>query len=467
MRKNLYKILFVSTIVVLTLLLVQTFTGIVHVKSLAGVTVEAEKPKLTFQNYVDGTFQDDLEKYCRVHCGFREWFIRLYNQYRWSCFRETDNTTVVRGKGNWLFEDVYVKDHFESLMYNYTNDTAVMRSRCETEALRLWKMQQLLEELGIHIFVNINPGKDVIFPEFLAENSLYTRPEGFRAYNYYVKRFDELGIHYIDNVAVFKAIKDTVDYPLFYEKGTHWSNIAAVHVFDSILRYMEDLSGQRLHHLEIGEKYQAKPRKPDKDLEDLLNLVFPMKSSPYWYVDVTVKEDPAAVEPILLTIGDSYFWNFTYNVPLQDIFRNHPYWYYNYKVYFDSANTSVLDLDLDQELARADYIMLNYGTGSLYELGSHFLPKALLHLCYDKAGIDAEVNKLVHKIKSDPEWFAENKKKVEDKHEDLEQGLYNIALYMISRCPEKYIEDFQGDKMPTSRNKDLKILREKQRRSCK
>ena len=127
----------------------------------------------------------------------------------------------------------------------------------------------------------------------------------------------------------------------------------------------------------------------------------------------------------------------------------------------------MLDLDLDQELARADYIMLNYGTGALYELGSHFLPKALLHLCYDKAGIDAEVNKLVHKIKSDPEWFAENKKKVEDKHEDLEQGLYNIALYMISRCPEKYIEDLQGDKMPTSRNKDLIILREKQRKSYK
>ena len=194
MRKNLHKILFVGTIVVLTLLLVQTFTGVVHVKSLAGVTDEAEKPKLTLQNYVDGTFQDNLEKYCREHCGFREWFIRLYNQYRWSCFRETDNTTVVRGKGNWLFEDVYVKDHFESLMYNYTNDTAVMRSLCETEALRLWKVQQLLEELGIHIFVNITPGKDVIFPEFLAENSLYTRPEGFRAYNYYVKRFDELGI---------------------------------------------------------------------------------------------------------------------------------------------------------------------------------------------------------------------------------------------------------------------------------
>ena len=314
MRKNLHKILFVSTIVVLTLLMVQTYTGLVHVKPLAGVTVETEKPKLTFKNYVDGTFQNDLEKYCREHCGFREWFIRLYNQYRWSCFRETDNTTVVRGKDNWLFEEVYVRDHYESSMYEYTSDTAEMREILETEALRLWKVQELLKEHNIHIFVNITPSKDVIFPEYLPENVSYTRPVGLRAYDFYKKRFDELGIHYIDNVAIFKAIKDTVDYPLFYERGTHWSNIASVYVFDSILRYMEALGGRQLPHLEIGEKYQAKPRDPDKDLENLLNLVFPMKSSPYWYVDVDVKEDSTQVKPFMTVIGDSYHWNFIFNI---------------------------------------------------------------------------------------------------------------------------------------------------------
>jgi len=467
MRKNMHKILFVSTIVVLTLLFGQTFTGIVPVKSLAGVTVETEKPKLTLQNYLDGSFQSDLENYCREHCGFREWFIRFYNQYRWSCFRETDNTTVMRGKDNWLFEDVYVRDHYESLMYKYTNDTTEMRTICETEAVRLWKVQQLLEEHGVHIFVNINPGKDVIYPEFLPENRTFSHPEGFRAYDFYIKRFDELGIHYIDNVAIFKSIKDSVDYPLFYQKGTHWSNIAAVHVFDSILRYMEDLGDQRLHRLEIGEKYQAKPRKPDRDLEELLNLLFPMKSSPYWYADVNVSEDSAAVKPFFLTIGDSYFWNFTSSLPFQDLFRYYPYWYYNYKVYFDSANTSTLDLDLEQELMRADYIMLNYGTASLYEFGSRFLSRALLHLCYDKASIDSAAAQLINKIKSDRERYANIKKDVERNHEDLEQALYKLAIYMISENPEEYFEDLQGEKMPVSRNKDLVILREKLRKSPK
>jgi hypothetical protein len=373
----------------------------------------------------------------------------------------------MRGKDNWLFEDVYVRDHYESLMYKYTDDTAKMRAICETEALRLWKVQQLLEELGVHIFVNINPGKDVIYPEFLPENTTFFQPEGFRAYDFYIKRFDELGIHYIDNVAIFKAIKDSVDYPLFYERGTHWSNIASVHVFDSILRYMEDLGGQRLHRLEIGEKYKAKPRKPDKDLEDLLNLVFRMKSSPYWYAKVKVREDPAAFKPSFLTIGDSYFWNFTYSVPMKDLFRCHPYWYYNYIVYFDSANTSTLDLDLEQELMRADYIMLNYGTASIYELGSRFLPRALLHLCCDKTSVKAAVAQLINNIKSNPGWYADIKKNAERDHEDLEQALYRIAMYLISENPEVYIEDLRGEKMPVSRNKDLKILREELRTSPK
>ena len=459
MKKNLYIVLFVGTIAILVFLSIQTFTKIVPVPSLKGVAVEAEKPKLTFKNYVDGTFQDGLENYCREHSGFREWLIRFYNQYLWSCFKETNNATVVRGKSNWLFEEVYVRDHYESMMYKYTDDTAAMRKIFETEVLRLWKVQGLLKEYDINIFVNINPGKDVICPKYLPENKSYTHPEGLRAYDYYTKRFDELGINYIDNVTIFKAIKDSVDYPLFYNTGTHWSNIASVHVFDSILRYMEILGNQKLHHLEIGEKYQAKSREPDNDLEELLNLLFPIKSSPYWYADVTVKEDKTANKPYLLTIGDSYFWNFSYSIPLQDIFCNHPYWYYNYIVYFDSANTSTLDLDLEQELMRTDYIMLNYGTASLYEFASRFLPRALLHLCYDKAAIDSAANRLIENIKSDPERYAEIKKDANNNHENIEQALYNVALYLISEDPENYFEDLQGEKMPVSRNKNLPSLR--------
>ena len=459
MKKNLHRTLFVSTLAILVLILIQTFTGFIPVKSLRGVSIETEKPKLTFEGYVDGSFQNNLENYCREHCGFREWLIRFYNQYLWSCFKETNNTTVVFGKDGWLFEEVYVRDHYESLMYKYTDDTAKMRSMLETEALRLWKVQELLKEHNIHLFVCMDPAKDVIFPEYLPEVSTYTRPEGFRAYDYYQKRFEELGIHHIDYVAFFKTLKDSADYPLFYKKGTHWSNIASIHVFDSILRYMEVLGNQKLHDLEIGGKYTAKPSKPDNDLENLLNLLFPMKSDPYWYADVTVKEDPTAAKPTLLTIGDSYFWNFKFNIPLEQVFRNYPYWYYNYILYFDSADRSFSDLDLEEEMMRADYIMLNYGTAQLYDLGSRFLPKALLHLCYDKTAIDSAICQLTERLKRNPDYYTKAKDMAKQSGKSVEQVLYEDAHYMIHENPEKFFEALQGEQLPAVRNKDLPALR--------
>jgi len=246
MLKHFYKILLISTIAVLILFLAQTVTGFFTLMPLNGVTTEAEKPKLTLKSYADGSFQSDVDRYLKDHFGFRECLIRFYNQYLWNCFHETNNATVMRGKGQWLFEEVSVRDYYESLMYKYAADTTEMKQILETEALRMWKVQELLKEYNIHIFVDINPGKHLIYPEFLPENRSFFHPEGFRAYDYYIKRFDELGIHYIDNVAIFKAIKDSVDYPLFYEKGTHWSNIAIYLISENPEGYLEDLQGHEM-----------------------------------------------------------------------------------------------------------------------------------------------------------------------------------------------------------------------------
>jgi hypothetical protein len=461
MRKHFHKILFIGTIAVMVVFLVQTFTGVVRLEPLHGVTIETEKPRLTLTNYVDGSFQSNADKYLQEHFGFREWLIRAYNQYLWSFFRETSNSYVVRGKKDWLYEDVQVRDHYESLMYQHTEDTAAMRKTFETEALRLWKVQQLLEEYNIHLFVIINPGKNVIYPEYLPKNRMFFHPEGIHAYDYYKRMFDKLGINYIDNVAVFQKAKDSVDYPLYSKTGAHWSNIASIYVFDSIIRYMENLGDQNLVNLDIGEKYQAKPRQPDNDLEELLNLFFPIKTQPYWYAYVKAEEDTTAVKPYFLTIGDSYFWNFVYNIPLQDIFRYYPYWYYNYIVHFDSANTATSDLDLEQELMRTDYIMLTYSTTQLYDLGSKFLSRALLHLCYDKAAIESAAHCLVSSIRSNPKLYAKILEYAKESQKNLEEVLYGDAVYLLLENPEEYFEDLKGNHLPVSRNKDLVSIRKK------
>ena len=279
MKRKLSKILFISTIVVLTLVLVQTLTGFINLRSLKGAMIKTEMPKLTYKTYVDGSFQRDFESYGKDNFGFREWMIRLYNQYLWSCYHKTSNAYILFGKDNWLYESDFVMDHYQSMMYKYTDDTTIMRNTFEKEALRLWKVQELLKEHDIHIFVSMIPGKDVIYPENLPENTEYFHPDGIHAYDFYKKRFDELGINYIDFVEIFKNEKDVVDYQLFTKTGTHWSNIAATYAFDTILNYMETLGNRNITNINIGEKYYAKTREPDDDLEQLLNLSFKIKSS--------------------------------------------------------------------------------------------------------------------------------------------------------------------------------------------
>ena len=460
MRKHFHKILFFSTIAIMVIFLIQTVTGVVKLEPLHGATIETEKPKLTLKNYTDGSFQDESESYLREQFGFREWLIRGYNQFLWSCFRESNNSTVVRGKKDWLFEEIHVRDYYESLMYKYTDDKDEMRRIFETEVQRFKKVQELLKEHNIHLFLVIAPCKDAIYPEYLPKNATYFRHDGLHAYDYYQKRFDEIGVNYIDFVSLFRDIKDSVDYPLFPSCGTHWSNIASIYAFDSILRYMEVLGNQNLLNLDIGEKYQAAPRNPDNDLENILNLAFSIKSRPNIYADVSVKEDSTAEKPNFLAVGDSYFFNIADGAPIWEIFQNYPYWYYNSTIYGDDDHTSTLEVDIEQELMRPDYIMLIYNPATLYEFSSYYLPRALLHLCYDQATIDSVARKMMREIKfyGYPE-YSEYLSIAKKSNRSIEDVLYDNVLYMFRTDPEHFFDELKGDRLPVSRNKNLARIR--------
>ena len=438
----------------------QTVTGIVKLKPLHGAVTETEKPKLTFKSYADGTFQDSLEHYCRNHSGFREWLIRAYNQYLWSCFKETSNATVVCGKDGWLFEETHVRDYYESLMYKYADDNDKMRKILETEVQRFKKVQELLEEHNVHLFLVIAPCKDAIYPEYLPKNATYLRPDGLHAYDYYKKRFDETGVNYIDFVSLFRNIKDSVDYPLFPSCGTHWSNIASVYAFDSILRYMEVIGNQNLINLDVGERYQAETRDPDNDLEIILNLAFPIKSRPNIYADVGIRKDSTAVKPNFLIVGDSYYFNIAGSTPIWEIFQKYIYWYYNSTIYGDDEHTSTLEVDYEQELMRPDYIMLIYNPVTLYEFSSYFLPRALLHLCYDQTVIDSAAHKMMKEIKfyGYPD-YPEFLKVAQKSNRSIDEVLYDNVIYMFRTDPEHFFGELSGDQLPVSRNKDLTRIR--------
>lgn len=423
------------TVAIFLILLLQTMFHFIGLKPLKGYTVSKEMPQLTLESYKNGTFQRDFEIYNKERSGFREWSLRLYNQYIWTCYHKTFNGWIDIGKDNWLYETEFVRDHYESMMYKYTNDSTEMKKTFDEMAENLAKLQGILKEHGTYIFVNMLPGKDIIYPEYLPESTKYHNPAGIHAYDYLKKRFDELGVNYIDNVELFKQMKDSVDYQLFPKTGTHRSNIAATHAFDTIMRYMESLNGMNLLNVSIGEKYRDRVREPDDDLEQLFNLVFPIKPNKNYYADVTIIPDSTAVKPNLITIGDSFFWTITYNYPLQQIFNRVPYWYYNSTIYYDPDNKTTKDINMLHEIFDADYIMLNYCTVQLYKLGNGFIDNAM-ELLYDKETqqpVSQDVINMIQHIYSDKNWFNDIKAKAESNNISVERQVALDAKWILEQ----------------------------------
>lgn len=349
-----------------------------HVKGLAGVYEEVPLPQLTLTNYRTGAYQRDLENYLQYHYGYRPNTLRIYNQYLWDFYRKTYvKYSITEGKEGWLYEPWFVEDYYHGGTYSEHKDSLVLARDFDREAHQIKLLQDVLEQRGITLFVVQAPGKDMVYPEYLPENEDPNRPVKLMARDYYEEKFNELGINHINMEQWFLQLKDSVDFLLFPQKGTHWSNIAAIYAADSIFRYIEEKQSFRMNRLEIGEPYIGPYKKPDYDLEELYNLYRPLKKLPQHYVDVGVSRVVGSVKPKLITVGDSYYWNICRQVPMDSLFSAYPYWYYNSTIYYDPNHNTTEGLDLANEILSADAVMLIYSSVQLYKMSDGFCQKAL------------------------------------------------------------------------------------------
>ena len=386
MNSRIQVILFALTALLLFASAIQQQTGLCKFKELSGVVYSNPKPELTWNNFLDGGLQDSTEAYLQQSFGFREPLTRFYNQTEWALFRYSqvaEDKRIVITRDNWIFEPWNVEEYYQSLTYQFAKDSTELVEKLEDEAQRLLKVQQLLEPYNTRLFVALLPGKELVCAEHLPENPGYLKKKTLTAYEFYRTRFKELGVNHIDLGEWFVQMKDTVSYPLFPQTGTHWSNLAAIHSTDTLIRYMEHLSDTNMVNITIGDVYQ-RTLKPDADLESLMNLIWPIQKAPNFLVPTCYDFDTTAWRPKLITVGDSFYWNILSYTPVWDVFEGVPYWYYFSTVYFDSEDLletrNINDLDVLQEVIDADFVMLAYSTVSLYKMSNGFSERLLKEL---------------------------------------------------------------------------------------
>ena len=417
MRNAIKTILFTLTALLLFASMLQKAFNWPKFELLRGVVIEKPKPELSFQSYRDGSYQQQTEQHLEQHFGFREPLIRLYNQYLWDFYDKTlvSEDQVAFGKEGWMFEPWTVPDYYQQLFHYYAADSAQMASMLTEEAYRVLRLQQELQSHDIQLFVCMMPAKDLFYPEYLPDNqdTAFSKEPTFSARFFNEEIYTRLGINHLNLEQWFMQIKDSVDYMVFPKTGMHWSRYAALQAADTLIRYMEDLGSINMHNLVIWPKELHTAIDPDDDLERLLNLLKPMPKPQYTYANVTTDNDTTAIKPKMIIIGDSFWWTIAVQIPLQEVFSESPYWYYNSVVHYDSRYDSVNEFDLAEELLTADFVVLSYSATQQYRLNNGFTQQALSALGCTTDGCKAdsativqlEIQRTVANILTTPDWM--------------------------------------------------------------
>ena len=177
---------------------------------------------------------------------------------------------------------------------------------------------------------------------------------------------------------------------------------------------------------------EHKARKPDYDMAAVMNLLFRLKDKePLAYPVYKFEENPQNKDfPMVLVVGDSYFWNiFNTRIP-HEIFKNEAFWYFGNLVYPDYyyQPTYVKDLNLKEEIEKQDVILLMTTDRFLYKFDWYLIDEL-----YSIYGVSYKYDKVydyISQIVTNDEWFSDEISKAKNRHLTLEEMLMADAKYM-------------------------------------
>ncbi|MFC2118264.1 hypothetical protein ACFLSY_06455 [Bacteroidota bacterium] len=344
--------LFAIIMLLLFFLLIQQKFQIFTLKPLKGSYTLRENSPFTVKSWLEGNYQDQKQKYIEENIGFRNFFVRVNNQIAFSFFNNARANGIVIGKNNYLYEKHYITSH---LGRNFIGRDSI------TDKVQKLKMVQLaLKNRNIDLLVVLAAGKGTFYSEFIPKK-FSPKNKTISNYDVYLEELKKNMVNHIDFNQWFLEMKDTASYPLFPKCGIHWSVYGNVLAADSIIKYIQSLRKINMPEIRI-EKIELPDsvRHPDDDIERGMNLLFNIPDLKMAYPSFKIIKDNNTVEPKVLTIADSYYWNM-FNWGLSsNVFNHGQFWFYNKQIYPDSYEKPITvdELDFRKEIEKNDVILL-------------------------------------------------------------------------------------------------------------
>ena len=411
-------------------------------KPLNGFTPVVEKPKLTMANFASGDFQSDVEDYISDNFGFREFFIRCYNQVAYSCFGKITNSNIVKGRNQELYLTMYLNDATGKTLKQHYDDVedakAAARNNVE-ETLRL------IDTLHAHhtdfLFV-FAPTKPATYPEMMPRR-YQEQIADFSLEEYYIELFKENDIPHIDFYHHFQSLKESFPYPLYPRTGTHWSEAVIPYVADSILKKLAEVTDYKfptVHY--INDNLTTDYSVQDGELEASMNLLFPLNKPALPRHVFELSDTVGTDKPNLLVIGDSYFTQLRLSCFVK-AFNRWDYWEYNKNMLSSRPrfHWKILKEEFDAVtvLQEADIVMAVFTAPMMYNYMFGFTSTAqeLLEKGYFNEEEAMEI--VIKMIQDNPQWYEKVVKQAEERNITIEECLNRNARYWLD-CQKLKIE---------------------------
>jgi len=364
-------ILFTLLMLLLILPAIQQYTGFISEKPLNGAIATPTKPELNWKTWFDASFQESYDDYLEQGIGFRPTLIRINNQIAYTLFDTALANSVIIGKNNYLYELNYIRAYEGT---DYTGYQAIHEQVAKARFL-----QDTLASMGKHFLIVLAPGKASFFPEYIPER--YKNPKkGPTNYATWVRTLQDLEVNHLDFNRWFVSIKDTSQYPLYSKTGIHWSLYGVALAVDSLLGYMEQVTGRDMVDFGWdGVELSNEPRDTDNDISEGMNLLFPISTGTLAYPRIRIGEAEGRYRPSVIVVGDSYYWNIMGAGYSKRFFSNDYFWFYNQEAHNSawSAPKQVTALNLREEILQQDFIILLSTEANLFKFPYGFLDKAV------------------------------------------------------------------------------------------
>lgn len=436
MGKKRFLIQFTCILVLLLAVLVQGLTHVIPLKPLSGFTDEMKPTAFCFKTYYNGTYQNYLTKYAKHHTGFREFFIRNYNQMAYSCFGKITNNSIIKGRDNELFLNMYLNEATGKTLQNKYGTVEAAQADAKKNVEETLRLIDTLRQHGTKFLFVFCPSKCAIYPEMMPHSYQNAKQE-FSLEEYYIKLFKENNIPHIDFLSWFKTIKDTVPYPLYTRPGTHWAQWTMPYVADSILRKLEVVAECKLPRVHIiDENLSSDYTTQDAELMENMNLLFPISTPAMPQPVFTLTDTVGKQRPNLLVVADSYFYTLR-KTCFVDAFNHWDYWVYNREVQSSRVCYDGKQLhwvfDAEEILEDADIVMAVFTAPMLYDYMFGFPKSAQEMFAHGIKSDEEALQNIIERIHTIPEWYQSIEQQAAERGITVEENLRNNAKYVLQK----------------------------------